>query len=137
MRIEITQLPPVSSSPNWRGHWASKYQAARVYHNAVFYTCVDARNRDLLVGKSFPMCHAKLDLTFVFPQSRRRDKDNMLARFKPGLDAIKDAGLILDDDSEHLEIGEIDIRVDSEMSPLTIIKLTEAESEETAPQPFL
>ncbi|GAJ23689.1 unnamed protein product, partial [marine sediment metagenome] len=44
MRIEVTQLPPVSSSPNWRGHWGDKYKDSKVYHDAVFYCCVDARN---------------------------------------------------------------------------------------------
>jgi len=125
--IEVNQIPPASSSQNWRGHWGTKYRDAERYHRDVFYTCVDARNRGFREGKMFPMCHARLDLTFVFPDSRRRDKDNMLARFKPGLDAIKDAGLILDDDTEHLEIGEIEIKSNPEMAPLTIIKLTEAE----------
>ena len=123
--ISVTQIPPQECSPNWRGHWAEKYQPARVYHDAVYYSCVDTRNRGEKEGKSFPMLHAKLDLTLVFSESRRRDKDNMLARFTPGLNAIKDAGLILDDDSEHLEIGEIEIRVNPEMAPMTIIRLTE------------
>ncbi|MBA7550870.1 hypothetical protein ES705_43399 [subsurface metagenome] len=47
----------------------------------------------------------------------------MLARFKPGLDGIVDAGLILDDDAEHLEIGKVDILVDPERAPLTVIDL--------------
>ena len=107
MRIEITQLPPGECSPNWRGHWAPKYRVAKVYHNAVFYACIDARNRGFLEGKSFPMRYAWLNLTFVFSQARRRDKDNFLSRFKPGLDALVDSGLLQDDDSEHLEIGDI------------------------------
>jgi len=125
MIIEVTQLPPVEYSPNWRGHWAERYKEARVYHNAVFYSCVDARNRAYLEGVSFPFSKARVKLTFVFAERRRRDTDNLLARFKPGLDAIVDAALVLDDDSEHLQISTPDILVDSARAPLTIIELEE------------
>lgn len=126
MRIEVSQLPPISSSPNWRGHWAERYQAARVYHNAVFYCCVDARNRAYLEGwPLLPFVKARLDLVFVFADTRRRDEDNQRARFKPGQDAIVDSGLVVDDDVEHLKIGKIDIVVDPDRAPLTIIDLEE------------
>ena len=72
---------------------------------------------------SFPFIKARLDLTFVFAEHRRRDRDNCLASFKPGIDAIVDAGLLLDDDSEHLQIGKVDILVDPERVPLTIIDI--------------
>ncbi|GAI88273.1 unnamed protein product, partial [marine sediment metagenome] len=121
--IEVTQLPPVSSSPNWRGHWGGKYKDSKVYHDAVFYCCVDARNRGYREGMSFPFIKAQLNLTFVFAEQRRRDRDNCLASFKPGLDAIVDAGLLSDDDAEHLEIGNVDIHVDPGRAPLTIIEL--------------
>ena len=58
---------------------------------------------------------------------RRRDRDNLLASFKPGLDGIVDSALILDDDAEHLEIGKVDILVDPERAPLTIIELDKVE----------
>ena len=130
MRIEVTHLPPGSSSPNWRGHWGSKYKDSRIYHDAVFYCCVDARNRGYLQGMSFPFAKARLDLTFVFSEYRRRDRDNMLSSAKPGIDAIVDSGLVLDDDTEHLEIGKVDILVDTEWAPLTIIEIKRLEGED-------
>jgi len=96
-----------------------------VYHDAVFYCCVDARNRAYRKRLSFPLAKAKLNLTVVFAELRLRDVDNLLARFKPGLDAVVDAGLVLDDDVEHLEIGDVEVAVDPERAPLTIIELTE------------
>lgn len=125
MRIEIPQLPPEESSPNWRGHWAEKYKAGKDYHHDVFYCCVDARNRALADGRAFPFLKAKLNLTFIFPEERRRDRDNILSSFKKGLDAIVDAGLILDDDSEHLQMGQVKVEVDPARAPLTIIELDE------------
>ena len=125
MRIEVSQLPPVEYSPNWRGFWVDRYQSGLVYKNAVFYSCVEARNRAALSGYPKPFDKARLDLTFVFPQRRRRDRDNLQARFKPGQDAIVAAGLVIDDDAEHLEIGRLDIVVDPERAPLTIIEIKE------------
>jgi len=122
MRIEVSQLPPPEYSLNWRGHWAQRYQAGEVYKSAVYYSCVDARNRALAQGR-LVFIRAKLNLTFVFPQRRRRDRDNLLARFKPGLDGIVASGLVVDDDVEHLEISGVDILVDPERAPLTIIEL--------------
>jgi len=119
MRIEVSQLPPVEYSPNWTGSWADRYKAGQVYRDTVFYSCVDARNK----GNWKPFDKARLDLTFVFAVRRRRDRDNLITRFKPGLDAIVDAGLIVDDDAEHLKIGKVDIFVDPERAPLTIIDI--------------
>ena len=125
VRIEVPFLPPVEYSPNSRDFWAKKYEAGKVYHDALFYCCVDTRNRGYREGLSFPLVKAKLNLTVVFPELRLRDADNLIARFKPGLDAVVDSGLILADDVEHLEIGEVEVVVDPERAPLTIIELEE------------
>ena len=125
MRIEVPLLPPAEYSGNSRAHWTKKYEEGRVYQSAVFYSCIDARNKAVLTGSRYLFIKALLNLTFIFPIQRRRDPDNCLARFKPGLDAIVQAGLILDDDTEHLKIGNPDILVDSDRAPLTIIELSE------------
>jgi len=125
VRIEVPFLPPVEYSPNSRCSWAERHKAGKMYHDAVFYCCVDARNRGYRKGLSFPLVKAKLNLTVVFAEQRRRDRDNLLTRFKPGLDGIVDSGLVLDDDVEHLEIGEVEVVVDSKQAPLTIIELDE------------
>lgn len=128
MRIEISQLPPEECSPNWRGHWAEKSKAGKIYQGAVFYQCVDARN--LLERGPWrpgfpPFQNPRLDLTFVFPQRRKRDEDNLRARFKPGLDAIVQAGLLEGDSMEKVVLGKITVEVDPERAPLTIIELKE------------
>ena len=125
MRIEVNQLPPAECSPNARIHWAKRYRAAEVYRGSVFYECVSARNIGLLEGRSFPIARAQVHLTFVFGCRRRRDEDNLLARFKPGLDGIVQSGLIMDDDVNHLEISGLDILTDLERAPLTIIDIEE------------
>jgi hypothetical protein len=119
MRIEVSQLPAVECSPNWRGHWREKYEASIVYQEAVFYQCVDARNK----SNWTPPDRARLNLTFVFPVHRRRDSDNLIAMFRPGLNAIVQAGLIADDDLTHLKIGKVNVLVNPELAPLTIIDI--------------
>ena len=126
MRIEVPFLPPVEYSPNSREFWAEKHKAGKVYHDAVYYCCVDARNRRHRKGLSFPLVKAKLSLTVVFAELRLRDLDNLLARFKPGLDAVVDSGLVLDDDVEHLEIGRVEVVVDPAKAPLTVIDIEAA-----------
>lgn len=128
MRIEVKQLPPTSSSPNWRGHWAQRYSDAKAYKAAVFYECVDAWNQEMIRdGQWVPFSRPRLDLTFVFPQKRVRDEDNMRSRFKPGQDALVAAHLIIDDNAARLIMGNINIEVDPNRAPLTIIELEEQE----------
>ncbi|MBA7681021.1 hypothetical protein ES703_89349 [subsurface metagenome] len=123
MRIEVSLLPPTEYSGNWRGAWPQRYQAGRIYGLAIFYCCVDYRNR--LGGDFIPIQVARLDLTVVFSEKRIRDRDNLIARFKPGLDALVRAGLIAGDDSERLHWGDVTIEVDKDRAPLTIIELKE------------
>jgi len=126
MRIEVNQLPPVAYSLNWRGVWPQRYQAGRVYGLAVFYSCVDYSNR--LRDQFIPIKVARLDLTVVYAQERVRDRDNIISMFKPGLDAVVRAGLIVSDDSKHLHWGNVNIEVDRGRAPLTIIELNDEES---------
>lgn len=123
MRIEVSQLPPIECSPNWRGAWPKRYQAGQVYGLAVFYSCVDYKNR---LGEEFiPIQVARLDLTLVYAVERVRDRDNIISMFKPGLDGIVRAGLIAGDDSKHLHWGNVNVEVDRDRAPLTIIELKE------------
>jgi len=126
MRIEVTQLQPIEYSPNWRGHWVQRHQAGVVYGNAVFYTAVDARNRSARGTRVWqPFKRARLNLTFVFPRRRGWDEDNLRTRFKPGQDALVHAGLLEGDTMDNLVMGKIEVQVDRERAPLTIIELEE------------
>jgi hypothetical protein len=130
MRIEVNQLPPESSSPNARVHWAKRYSDAlgqRSYGEAVYYECIQVRNSLLAGGDFRPFRRPVLSLTFVFPSYRQRDEDNLRARFKVGQDILVRAGLIRQDDMKHLKINRPKIVVDPARAPLTIIELAETE----------
>ncbi len=127
MRIEINMLPPITSSPNDRGHWAERYKASREYSAAVFYMCIDMRNRLMEKGEFKCIMVARLNVTLIFPELRVRDDDNLWTRFKPGRDALVRAGIIEADDIEHLHIGSMKVLINRDLAPKTIIELIDEE----------
>lgn len=128
--IKVNQVPPSSSSPNARAHWAKRYRdtlGKRGYAEAVFYECLDLRNQMEAAARQplEPFKKARLDLTFVFAQRRRRDPDNYLAATKSAIDALVKAGLLIDDNASHLTIGQIKLAINKDLAPLTVLVLTE------------
>jgi len=125
----VPGLPDRALSPNARVHWAVRSRASADYKGLVFFHAMNQLNNEdavrLVRKERIAMKRALLDLTFVFKQKRRRDRDNFISMFKPGLDAIRQLGLIEDDSSEHLLIGSVAIEVDAARAPLTIIELKE------------
>ena len=98
LRIEIPSLPPRELSPNARVHWRVKAGHTAGYR---LYVKLHARNQiRAQTGKWHVLRYGYLDITFVVPDRRRRDKTNMAASFKAGLDGLVDAGVIKDDSYE-------------------------------------
>jgi hypothetical protein len=125
MTVIVHQLPPASSSPNARAFWAKRYKdnkGSRGYAGAVYYECVQVRNTR---ANFEPFKRPVLQLTFVFRDHRKRDEDNLRTRFKSGQDAIVAAGLIEQDDMEHLVVNRPVVEVDPLRAPMTIIDLSE------------
>lgn len=104
LRIEIPGLPPVACSPNARLHWAAKAKAASTWGSTVFYQAVDARNRTGEPAKWKNLDGAEVNVTFVLPNKRRRDVDNLIASFKSGLDALVRCGILVDDSAGHVTL---------------------------------
>ena len=116
--ITVHQLPPQECSPNSRVHWAVRKIASDCYEAEVDVFAIQARNKD---PRSYPLDKAIVTLTLVVADKRRRDLDNFWTRFKPGMDALVRAGVLVDDDIEHLQHGEITVEVNAEIAPMTII----------------
>ncbi len=100
----ITILLPFPSpelSPNSRCGWRAKAAAVQAYR----HECMADTKQMMFevfahIGGTwpFPLVGANVTITFVLKDKRRRDWDNLLASFKPGLDSLVDAGLLPDDD---------------------------------------
>lgn len=77
--------PPAELSPNRRLHWARRAKFAKAYRERCFWETKAARTRVDWEG----IVH--LWLTFVPPDRRHRDDDNMIASFKSGRDGVAQA----------------------------------------------
>lgn len=85
-KLEITfPWPPKDLSPNARIHWARKAKAAKSYKTACWALTLAA-------GVSIDWDgEVHLWLTFLPPDRRSRDDDNLIASFKNGRDGLAQA----------------------------------------------
>ena len=96
----ILPLPGKRLSPNHsvgsRGGRFAKAAATKKYRSL-------AENATRAAGiTTGPWELARASATFFWKDRRRRDEDNALASLKAAYDGIVDAGLLMDDDREHL-----------------------------------
>jgi crossover junction endodeoxyribonuclease RusA len=95
--------PPRDLSPNARhGHWASHARAKKAYRIACAW---EAKVQG--IKPIPPDSRPTVSLTFVPPDRRARDRDNMLAAMKSGLDGLADV-LGCDDRQWRLQIDVAD-----------------------------
>lgn len=89
-------MPPRELSPNYRGHWA---EISGYRHDYRDHCCVLAKSVMWRIGDGeFPLAPPVVaEVTFIFPNRRRRDQDNALAGLKACWDGLVDAGLLSDD----------------------------------------
>ena len=81
--------PPSDLSPNARLHWAKLARAKKHYRQA----CLSVTKEQL---KKYGKCNdlperLVLEMTFIPPDRRSYDRDNLVARMKSGIDGLADA----------------------------------------------
>ena len=103
MRV-ILPWPTSDLSPNARGHWAIKARAKKTYRAA----CAAQARSQGMTRLDADRLHLKI--TFIPPNRRARDLDNMLASCKAGLDGLCDV-LGVDDSKWSIEISKADDRI--------------------------
>ena len=95
--IILLPFPDARLNPNRSNgnHWASTAKlrkAARI--EAFTITINEIRKSGVAISKTY--ISVPIKITFVQPDKRQRDRDNLLAAFKPHLDGIAD-GLEIND----------------------------------------
>lgn len=85
-RQVLLPWPPCVLSPNARVHWAVKSKAAKAYRNACRLIALAAGLRSVEWEGTI-----HLWITFLAPDRRARDDDNLIANFKNGRDGLADA----------------------------------------------
>ena len=103
MRV-ILPWPTKYLSPNASGYWAVKARAKKAYRTL----CAWQAKSQGLTRLDAERLHLKI--TFVPPNRRARDLDNMLASLKSGLDGLCDV-LGVDDSKWSIEISKADDRI--------------------------
>ena len=136
LHLEIPGLPPRECSPNARVHWKDRSLAAQGYKEVVTMLGNVERHRMHWTAPD----KAKVHVVFVLPDRRRRDRDNLIARAKPLIDALGlfrevrnkrgkvisayGADIIIDDSPEYAEIT-YELRYEKGQS-MTIVEVTPA-----------
>ncbi len=80
--------PPSNLSPNARLHWAKLARAKKQYRNACF--SVSKEQLKKFNTENIPE-KLVLEMTFIPPDRRSYDRDNLVARMKSGIDGLADA----------------------------------------------
>ena len=90
-------MPPRELSPNYRGHFYEIASIRKKYRQ----DCQVLAQNMMQFGKEYPLAPLAppvvAEVTFTFPDRRRRDQDNVLASLKACWDGLVDAGLLADD----------------------------------------
>lgn len=88
---------PAATSPNGRVHYLTRHVEGKAYGEAVY----------LIASCDYGVERAAWEravVTLTQRAVRLRDHDNFAASFKPGLDAIVRAGIILDDKPQVIDL---------------------------------
>jgi crossover junction endodeoxyribonuclease RusA len=107
----IIELPPVNAKlhAHNKGHWRIKAGPTKALLNlAAGLTAVQMMKQRIRRGD---WSSAVVDYSFSVPDRRRRDVVNMMQSQKAAIDGVVSAGLIPDDDWQHLTVGTIIVRV--------------------------
>ena len=120
----ILRLPPACLSPNRppasRGGRYRKAAATKKYRK-------EAREATQAEGiESGPWERATIAATFYHKTKRRRDDVNALAMLKAAYDGIVDAGLLVDDDADHLTTLPASFAIDRD-APRVELRITRLE----------
>ncbi len=117
--IRLTAGPlPKACSKNARGHWATAAAAAKEFRFEVYLSAFTS----IITYRHMPWGHITVDLCLCKKRVPRRiDPDNVWSMFKPGLDGLVDAGIVADDDTEHVTLGTITTeKADTDETMITI-----------------
>lgn len=101
--IPLSHLPDPDLSPNKRLNWRAKYRITKEAKDEIFWIVKQVwQNRP-------PLERAKISYYFYTKDNRGRDLDNLIASCKAYQDGLVAGGLLIDDDSRHLEFGNVKV----------------------------
>lgn len=106
----VVELPPAALHQNARVHHFKLASAKKKAKGEAWLNC----KAEMGCGAPWRWPKARLRIGLFFPDKRRRDVLNYMAALKYAIDGCVEAGLLVDDDWEHLEIGAPMVGIDAE-----------------------
>jgi len=82
--------PPTDLSPNARKHWAVVARAKKQYRKDCYSVSKEQLKKYKKETENIPE-RLVLEMTFIPPDRRSYDRDNLVARMKAGIDGLADA----------------------------------------------
>ena len=82
--------PPSDLSPNKRLHWAKLATAKKQYRQKCNSVAKEQLKKYKRITENIPE-RLVLEMTFIPPDRRSYDRDNLVARMKSGIDGLADA----------------------------------------------
>lgn len=119
----IVDLPAAALHQNARVHHMKLATAKRFAKSEAWLCC----KAEMGPGQPWQWPLARLRLGFWFPDHRRRDVLNYMGAMKYAVDGCVEAGLIVDDDWLHLQIGDPIVGIDPE-TPRAMLHFERVES---------
>jgi hypothetical protein len=114
--LSIPRVPP-SNNILLRLHWAKRKALIDEWHGDIYWLVLEAGRQKFDV--------AKVEAVLYFAEKRRRDLANFCASIdKLCLDALVYAGVLADDDSEHLPELTVRFGIDAK-NPRTVLSISE------------
>jgi hypothetical protein len=96
-RVEVGAIPPASLRGNSRAHWRVKHRDGKTWRESGYM-------HGLTMTADPPL--KRIRITFKFHHWRKIDLDNLGGiGMKPWVDGLVDAGVVVDDDPDHLDFG--------------------------------
>tara|TARA_R110000772_G_scaffold74113_20_gene161561 strand:- start:664 stop:1032 length:369 start_codon:yes stop_codon:yes gene_type:complete len=95
--------PPAPLSPNARLHWSKVAKSKKAYRKSCWAETINQVDLDKI---NLPEAMV-LTMTFIPPDKREYDRDNLTARMKAGIDGLAD-GLEIDDKRFTTVIATVD-----------------------------
>jgi hypothetical protein len=120
IEFSIPGLAPQAANPNSREHWSKlRGKAAEGVKYAMDVLLIAQAAIPPDSGCPWPKAHVTLTQQVVTP----RDHDNFAASFKPGLDAIIRAGIIVDDSPKHMDLSLRSVRVAHKADQAVLVRI--------------
>lgn len=115
VELQIMGLPSISANGP-HGHWATKAKERKLWHSLVAYN----------LGRRLPPKPLeKAKLTLIRHSSSEPDSDGLVISFKPVIDALVKAGVLVNDKRGNIGMPEYDWRQAPPKKGFITIKIEE------------